>query len=265
MRTGEAADGIEAAEAWFGGAPFHRHRHDTYAIGTTVDGVKTFTYRGERHRSVAGQVIVLSPDEPHDGAAASDVGFGYRILYVEPAKIADAVLALTGRAGPLPFARPVSKNQLLRAAITAACNSGLEPLARDALLLDLARGLLQELEGEHARSEAPVRLDRPALDRVRQFLDAECRRVVRSDELEAISGLSRFQLARQFRALFGSSPYRYLQMRRLDAARRGLSGGTDSLADIAYESGFADQAHFTRTFKSAYGITPARYRAYLSA
>jgi AraC-like DNA-binding protein len=33
------------------------------------------------------------------------------------------------------------------------------------------------------------------------------------------------------------------------------------LAEVAAETGFADQAHFTRAFKSAFGLPPARYRA----
>ncbi len=47
-------------------------------------------------------------------------------------------------------------------------------------------------------------------------------------------------------------------MRRLDFARSRLRGGTP-LADLALAAGFADQAHFTRMFKSAYGMTPGRY------
>ena len=34
-----------------------------------------------------------------------------------------------------------------------------------------------------------------------------------------------------------------------------------ALVDVACEAGFADQAHFTRVFRSAFGLTPARYRA----
>jgi AraC-like DNA-binding protein len=48
-------------------------------------------------------------------------------------------------------------------------------------------------------------------------------------------------------------------MRRLDLARDRLRGR--ALADIAGEIGFADQAHFTRAFQAAFGLTPARYRA----
>ena len=60
----------------------------------------------------------------------------------------------------------------------------------------------------------------------------------------------------------GTSPYRYLLMRRLDFAREQLHQGR-SLTDVAVESGFADQAHFTRAFRSTFGLTPAHYRALL--
>ena len=83
---------------------------------------------------------------------------------------------------------------------------------------------------------------------------------MRSTELERVSGLSRYDLARQFRALLGTSPYRYLLMRRLDLARE-LIHRRRALAEVACEAGFADQAHFTRVFKAAFGLTPARYRA----
>jgi AraC-like DNA-binding protein len=93
-------------------------------------------------------------------------------------------------------------------------------------------------------AEAPRRLDRAALARAGAFLHSRST-IVRSGELEAVTGLSRYELARQFRALYGTSPYRYSVMRRLDLARSRLRGGT-RLADLALTAGFADQAHFTR-------------------
>jgi AraC-like DNA-binding protein len=52
--------------------------------------------------------------------------------------------------------------------------------------------------------------------------------------------------------------YRYLIMRRLEFARQRIHLGRP-LVEVACETGFADQAHFTRAFKSAVGLTPARY------
>jgi len=66
----------------------------------------------------------------------------------------------------------------------------------------------------------------------------------------AITGLTRYDLARQFRAVFGTSPYRYSLMRRLEDARRRLRH-EGSLGDVALAAGFADQAHLSRMFKAA--------------
>jgi AraC-like DNA-binding protein len=128
-------------------------------------------------------------------------------------------------------------------------------------VLHLAEGLIAgDPDGQPAGP--PRRLDHAALDRARAVLDSQCA-IVRSSELEAVTGLSRYELARQFRARYGTSPYRYSLMRRLDFARVRLRGGAP-LADLALAAGFADQAHFTRMFRSAYGVTPGRYARLLS-
>src|SRR6266567_568237 len=73
-----------------------------------------------------------------------------------------------------------------------------------------------------------------------------------------LARVDRYQFARQFHAVYGTSPYRYSVMRRLDVARSRLRDARP-LAETALEVGFADQAHFTRTFKAAFGMTPGRY------
>ncbi|HEY8490488.1 MAG TPA: helix-turn-helix domain-containing protein, partial [Dehalococcoidia bacterium] len=55
-----------------------------------------------------------------------------------------------------------------------------------------------------------------------------------------------------------TSPYRYSLLRRLDFARSQVRAGTP-LVHAALAAGFADQAHFTRTFRAAFGMTPGRY------
>jgi AraC-like DNA-binding protein len=260
IASAKPADGVELFHAWFAGAAYQKHRHDTYAIGLTDCGVQVFDYRGATRVSAPGQIVVLYPDEPHDGRAGTGEGFGYRIIYVEPVQLSEALRALRGRPHPLPFVRdPVSTNLKLSRAIDAAFRLPMEPLAADSLLVDLAAGLLDAERAGPSPAGGP-RIDAAAAERARRFLDAERTRVVHSAELESVTGLTRYDLARQFRHMFGTSPYRYLLMRRLDFARE-LIHQQRSLVDVACDAGFADQAHFTRVFRSAFGLTPARYRA----
>jgi len=181
---------------------------------------------------------------------------------VSPGEVAEASRAICGTGVPLPFVpKPVLASAILAKTIGEAFKdfpTPLEPLAADALIECLARGLLEAAPPVRARRQAFC--DLPALSRVREYLDAGRTRIVRSGELEAISGHDRFSLARQFRRIYGTSPYRYLLMRRLEQARAGILAG-HALAQVAFDSGFADQAHMTRLFKAAYGLSPARLRA----
>jgi AraC-like DNA-binding protein len=259
IRVAPSCRGFQRIEAFFAGHAFDPHRHDTYAIGFTLQGVQTFRYRGAAEHSLPGKVFVLHPDEAHDGHAGTSAGFRYKILYLEPGAIHDAL----GEARtPLPFVREaVSTNQRLAAAIMPALDDlGLatEELHRDQIILELAEALAAS-DPSVIRRKLSARHWR-AVGRVRDFLDANVRSVVTSAELEAAAGLSRYAVARHFRACFGTSPYRYLIMRRLDQVHSLIRHGTPLVA-AALSCGFADQSHMTRHFKRAYGMPPGRWAA----
>lgn len=246
-------------DAFFAGHAFDPHRHDTYAMGITLSGVQSFDYRGARADSTAGHAIVLYPDETHDGRAGMADGFRYRMLYLEPRRIRDA---LGQRARALPCApHAVQHDPRLLAALRLALDDlsrPLESLELDQAVLGVAEALLALDPSARGRSESTTCAI--AVERARAFLDAHLSRTVASEELEAETGLDRYTLARQFRRRLGTSPYRYLVMRRLDRARVRMRAG-DTLAEAAFASGFADQSHMTRQFHRAYGITPGRWRA----
>src|SRR5919206_1944516 len=144
IRFGPAAPGLERAEVHLSTCAFEPHRHDTYAIGVTTSGVQTFRYRGERRICLPGQLHVLHPDETHDGGAATAEGFGYRILYIAPELVRDALgggtLPLV--ADPVQAATPATRalasllvdvdepvGELARAGIAATVADGLVALS----------------------------------------------------------------------------------------------------------------------------------------
>ncbi|GGS51469.1 AraC family transcriptional regulator [Planobispora rosea] len=259
LRFGSGAAGIERLEASLVGEGFAPHRHDTYAIGMTLAGVQTFRYRGEWRHCLPGDWHVLHPDEVHDGKPGTDEGFGYRILYVDPFLVQQA---LGGR--PLPFvADPVVRRSDTRSPLAACLRDIDEPLD-DFEQIDVALLVADMLERHSAtRPGRRSTLALEALSRVRELIvdDPVTRHPV--EELEKVAGLDRWALARQFRAAFGTSPTRFRTMRQLDRVRRLLRGGTPPL-QAALEAGFADQSHMTRMFKRTYGLTPAAWTAALA-
>ena len=70
-----------------------------------------------------------------------------------------------------------------------------------------------------------------------------------------IAQYSKWQVARDFRSLYGTTPYRYVTLKRLQKAKALIERG-QPLAHVAFSSGFADQSHLTRHFKQCFGTTP---------
>lgn len=249
---------MQRIEAQFLGHAYDPHRHDTYSIGYTICGVQSFDYRGARADSMAGQVIVLHPDELHDGHAGSDAGFRYCMLYIEPSLIR---AALGSSATALPFVKDaVLTDRRLTIGLATAfedMETPLAPLQLDQIVVLLADGLLDN--DRTAGQRKAVKFDAKAIEIAREYLNANIERVVRSEELESATQQDRYSLARQFRAALGTSPYRYQTMRRIERARDKISQGA-TLAEAALTAGFSDQAHMTRRFKSTFGLSPGRWR-----
>ncbi|PYO72713.1 MAG: hypothetical protein DMD64_10020 [Gemmatimonadetes bacterium] len=93
---------------------------------------------------------------------------------------------------------------------------------------------------------------RRVLELIEAALDARLTVEMLSREV----GLSVAHFARAFKETMGRAPHQYLLALRLERARRLLETTEASLSDIAQRAGFADQAHFTRLFKRAFGTTP---------
>jgi len=72
--------------------------------------------------------------------------------------------------------------------------------------------------------------------------------------------LSVSHFARSFKASFGVTCHRWLMERRIERAQELLATADIPLADVAVQSGFADQAAFTRAFHRIAGMTPGRWR-----
>lgn len=69
-------------------------------------------------------------------------------------------------------------------------------------------------------------------------------------------------LATEFRRFFGVTICEYARQIKLDLAKKRLVSTNDPVAEIALETGFYDQAHLTRVFRSRFGMPPAKFRAY---
>lgn len=238
---------------------YSRHTHDSFSIGAIRGGTSIYANRAAREIVGAGTVVLMNPDDAHACNPIGDQPWSYRMLYVD-------VPWLTRLQHQLGF----SGNADFRAYSTISTTrlfTGLNHLYDT--LTDAHAGQLQKhgaaigffVEMQQALDPAPARLADASskLVRAAEFISDNYARAVTLDDICAAANLSPAHLIRAFKRQFGMTPHAYLINRRIQRGRAQLRLGV-AIADVALDTGFADQAHFQRAFKQHVAATPGQYR-----
>ena len=228
------------------------HTHDVWTLFIVDDGAIRYDLDRHSRAALPSMVSILPPHVVHDGRPATDRGYRTRVLYLEADVLGERLI------GPA-VDRPVIAEPGLRQAVAqlhdrlACVDDALEAEVRLATVAERIRASFGE-----SPASPPVPGPRELAERLRSHLDAHLFEPLTMAAAAEAIGASPAHLARAFSDAFGIAPHAYVLGRRLEAARDRILGG-QSLADVAAEVGFVDQAHLTRRFRRFLGTTPGRF------
>ncbi len=97
--------------------------------------------------------------------------------------------------------------------------------------------------------------------RARDAMDRRYAEPLDVPTLAAIAHLSASQFGRVFKEVYGETPHRYLQRRRVERAMTLLRQTDRPVTDVAWDVGFASLGTFSRTFSTVVGCSPSEFRA----
>ncbi|OEC95556.1 MULTISPECIES: helix-turn-helix domain-containing protein [Rhizobium] len=143
--------------------------------------------------------------------------------------------------------------------IAAECENPepLHDLYGDGLTLSLVINVLQ-LRGTRPRKRSGLATWQ--LRRAVDYIEENCTRAIRLEELAELTGLSQSHFSHAFKASTGLPPHQWQTQARLEKAKHLLLNSEMPLTTVAVETGFADQAHFTRVFRKNVGAAPASWK-----
>lgn len=229
--------------ALFVGPPSVTARHAHHAVELSLALRGRLSYRSEAVALEEVEAGLVAPDVDH---AIEISAPAVAIVYVDPESAWGAALAERAARSSGIVAPPV------------------EPEAPERFLqllrqpdLERAAQLCDELQGQVVAR--PPR--RPPLDRrIRRLLEslADDGDDVTPADLAARCGLSATRFSHLFREQMGVTARRYLLWLRLRRALRHAFSGMN-LTEAAHAAGFSDAAHFSRTCKTVFGLSPSEF------
>ena len=222
--------GLERRSTWQSTQAYKRHSHPQLSIGAILEGGTRCVCDGQESLLSPGDLIVIPANAPHSCNPIQGKPRSYHMLYIDT---------------PLPLARQVIRNDALFSLYLTV----VEQMSADALTTLLSALSLRTGTDEKLRSTS---------QHLQQALLANPVAPPSLDAFAARFSLRKETLIRTFKQDTGLTPGSFLNNSRVEYAKARLRAG-DEIADVAYQSGFADQSHFHKTFVSYTAATPRQY------
>ena len=254
----------EVFHARFPDHAYPPHTHSVWTLFVVDDGAVRYDLEGRNHVAAPTMLSVLPPHLVHDGRPATGDGYTMRVLYLESAVVGEELVGAAVDRPIVSVGGLAGRLDRLHAALS--CRD--DALAAVELLGGLVVDLRAALLGGSARGAIVPRdplgppADRPwkeLAEALRAHLEAHLTEPVTIAHAAFELGVEPTRLARAFAGTFGLPPHAWVTSRRLELARGRILEGA-SLADVAADAGFVDQAHLTRRVRQWFGTTPAALR-----
>lgn len=253
--------GVRLIDARYQHFAFPRHFHLEYHLGLLVCGRQRYQHQGESHQAGTGDVLLMAPEQIHDGAGVDGQGYQLRVLAFDPHWLDDASRSLSDdRQGAPRLTTSILRDPSLRGRLQGLHGVLLQGsrLEQESHLWSALAKVLEQGSTLRIR-ESTQGFDTRTWARLREWLESRLDAPPSLEELAAFCSLSPWQVLRRFNRQCGLPPHQWLTQLRLErAVPRVLRG--ESLSAVALDLGFYDQAHFSRLFRRTYGVPPAKLR-----
>lgn len=255
--------GVEVCEVTKSCHVFPNHCHDDiYAFSLVEEGGSYCLGKSKDNSLVkSGEIALINPGQVHSGEPVKDVPITYQMIYINLALMKKTASDIYEKESKLPeFTQMVihdPKLAFLFRQVSGKLIHSSGHLEKDSCISEFLGQLLVEYGLSNTKTNLPGK-EHLAVRLAMEYLAENLDQKLPLEEVAKEAGFSRYHFLRIFKKNTGLSPHAFRTQRRIDAARKFLLQGTP-LAQIAIETGFTDQSHFTNKFRQYTGATPKQY------
>ena len=241
------------------------HFHDEFQIGFSAEGHLENTRRGAKEIIAPDRLYFIQPGETHaENALTADVLRLHFVFISERLMNEITAESANRKQSGVSFTNFTIENKRLNRlllgkfkALVSSIESGGSKLEQTGNLFDFIECAASKpiVDSSETRKKGG---EKKAVKVVKEYLSENLSENISLDTLSQKTHVSKFHLLRQFKLETGLTVHRYLVQLRICRAKEFLKSGK-SISETAFELGFNDQAHFSKSFKRFTSQTPGQF------
>lgn len=247
----EAFSMIEVKTCTNGMHSYRDHLHEELSVGYIEKGETFLNVNGRDYCMKEHEAVIIYPFVSHKCQPVNIQNWGFTMIYIDSGFCGEILNGLDKKhsigikkLGHEEYVKIKKLAEFLKSK-ESSHNKEMELI-----------GTLVEIFGA---CDLDIKLENDIkMDLIRDYIKGHFLEEIQLKDIEKEFGINKFVLIRSFKNKYNTTPNAYQLQLRINYGKHLLKSCGD-IVDIALKAGFYDQAHFTKEFKKAYGVTPLQY------
>lgn len=239
---------------------FPNHFHEYYVIGFIESGQRRLSCKNKDYVIGTGDILLFNPLDNHTCEQIDCETLDYRSINIKVEVMEGLVEDITGNKYLQRFSTPVvyrSEEVEMLKELHKMIMKNEKEFGKEEVFYLLMEQLIKKYSKPNDEIKSnPVNAE---VEKICEYLESHLSEYVTLDDLSSLSGMNKYSLIRSFTKIKMITPYSYLETLRVNKAKVLLQIGIE-LLEVAIQTGFSDQSHFTNFFKKIIGLTPKQYQ-----
>lgn len=240
------------------GRHYKSHMHNSFSIGALGNGEVIYQVEDKSARLKTGGLALINPEKLHCCNPVGDCLRTYYVLYLDVNWCLQIQQSLWGNKTFTPVKNILLEESIIYKKFINTMNT----LMDNEFLLDKEQKLADLVENIFLKACKPTNYIEEKSNKIENFklkLSSNLEDDISIRDIAVALKANPYTLLRQFKSAFGITPHAFRLNCRIEFAKKLLQKGLE-ISQIALESGFFDQSHFHRHFKTITAVTPGEYQ-----
>ncbi|WP_084388843.1 AraC family transcriptional regulator [Fusibacter sp. 3D3] len=227
------------------------HLHSELAIGIIEKGDTVLTINEVDYEFGEGDAVIIMPYVVHNCQPKDIHNWSFTMIYLEDS-FRDALADALSPDLKIGIAKLGQSEYNKIKNLTSILKSERDDFLKEVEIIDCINTIVDSIEVRISKEHDLV------MERIRVYIEAHFLDSLSLDEIATEFDFNKFNLIRRFKRLYNVTPSAYQLQLKVNHAKHLLKS-ENNLVKVALEAGFYDQAHFSKEFKKATGMTPFQY------